>query len=90
MPDVDQSSVYLTFAIRERTQMWLAEKLITGALEEPEFRHIVLPGDIGGTALPVRMRDTRTALTKYLEGLDLDKLAQTERQAAMSELEYTT
>ncbi|MET4923477.1 cupin domain-containing protein [Streptomyces sp. PSRA5] len=88
--DANEDSVHLTFAIRERTPMWLAERLITGAIEEPTFRRIILPGDIGGPALTDRVRETRDALVAYLAALDVDELALAVRRAAMTELEYTT
>lgn len=88
--DANEASVHLTFAIRERTPVWLAEKLIAGAIEEPTFRRIITPGEIGGAALAERVRETRDALVTYLAALDMDELALAVRQAAMIELEYTT
>ncbi|MEV7425952.1 cupin domain-containing protein [Streptomyces sp. NPDC091212] len=88
--DPDAHSVHLTFAIRERTPLWLAEKLIAGAIEEPAFRRIVLPGDIAGAALAERVRETRDALVRYLGALDMDDIAVAVRRAARTELEYLT
>ncbi|MGW6770745.1 JmjC domain-containing protein [Streptomyces sp. NPDC055037] len=88
--DIDEDSVHLTFAIRERTPVWLAEKLIAGAMEEPAFRRIIPPRDISGVALAERVHETRDALVKYLAALDVDELALVVRQAALTELEYTT
>ncbi|MDT0341583.1 JmjC domain-containing protein [Streptomyces litchfieldiae] len=88
--DAQTHSVHLTFAIRERTPLWLAEKLIQGAIEDPEFRRIVLPGDLNGSALTEHLRETRRALVRYLNGLDLNMLTPAVRRAAMTELDYST
>ncbi|AKJ12905.1 cupin [Streptomyces incarnatus] len=88
--DENEHSAHLTFAIRERTPLWLAEKLVADAIEDPEFRRILLPGDVTGPALVDRMREVRRALHAHLDGLDLDDLVSTVRQAALTELEYTT
>jgi hypothetical protein len=88
--DQDEDSVHLTFAIRERTPLWLAEQLVAGAIEDPEFRRIILPGDITGPALVDRLRETRDALRGHLNELDLKRLASAVREAAATELEYTT
>ncbi|MEU3984858.1 cupin domain-containing protein [Streptomyces sp. NPDC026672] len=42
----ESDSVHLTYAIRERTPLWLAEQLVARAIQEPEFRRIILPRDI--------------------------------------------
>lgn len=86
----EEHSVHLTFAIRERTPMWLAEQLVAGAIADLDFRRIILPGDIHGAALAARLRETREALVRYLGGLDLDDLTSPVRRAALTELEYTT
>ncbi|MFE0420896.1 JmjC domain-containing protein [Streptomyces sp. NPDC058953] len=88
--DSDEDSVHLTFALRERTSVWLAEKLIAGAIGHEEFRGVVLPGALGGAGLVGRLEETRTALVNYLNGLDLEELALAVREAAVTELEYTS
>lgn len=88
--DQAQDSAHLTFAIRERTPLWLAEKLVACAIEEPEFRRIIRPADLEGPALTDRLGETALALVKFLDGLDLDEVASMVRVAAVSELEYTT
>lgn len=88
--DFDEHSVHLTFAIRERTPVWLAEKLIAGAIEHEDFRSIILPGDVGGAGLAGKLQETRTALVNYLLGLDVEELALAVREAAATELEYAT
>ncbi|MHC5705174.1 JmjC domain-containing protein [Streptomyces tirandamycinicus] len=88
--DQDGDSVHLTFAIRERTPLWLAEKLIAEAIKNPEFRRIMLPGDITGPSLVDRLQETRDALRRHLSELDLERLASAMREVAAVELEYTT
>ncbi|WTE91124.1 cupin domain-containing protein [Streptomyces sp. NBC_01614] len=89
--DSDERSIHLTFAIRERTPLWIAEKLIASAIEKPDFRRILLPEDIlNEPNLADRVRETRQALMEYLEGFDMDQLTVAVRQAATTELEYTT
>ncbi|MEV0375431.1 hypothetical protein AB0I10_37690 [Streptomyces sp. NPDC050636] len=61
-----------------------------GDIEHQEFRSIILPGDIGGAKLSEQLRETRTALVKYLDDLALDQMALIVREAAVTELEYTT
>ncbi|WP_455353567.1 JmjC domain-containing protein [Streptomyces sp. SYSU K217416] len=79
--DQDEDSVHLTFAIRERTPLWLAEQLVAEAIEDPDFRRIILPGDITGPALVDRLRETRHALREHLNGVDLTRLASAVREA---------
>jgi len=89
--DSDERSVHLTFAIRERTPLWLAEKLIAAAIEKPEFRSVILPGDLLSTTdLAGRVQEARQALVAYLAEVDVSRLAPAVRQAAVTELEYTT
>ncbi|MFE8946309.1 JmjC domain-containing protein [Streptomyces sp. NPDC007856] len=88
--DEVEHSAHLTFAIRERTPLWLAEKFVAEAIEDPEFRRTILPGDITGPALVDRMNEVRNALHAHLDRLDLDRLAAVVRQTALTELEYTT
>ncbi|MEU1023358.1 cupin domain-containing protein [Streptomyces sp. NPDC005904] len=86
----DEDSIHLTFAIRERTPMWLVEKLVADAIEDPEFRRIILPGDITGGALVERLREARQALRRHLDSLNVDDLVPAVRQMALTELEYST
>ncbi|MCX4505564.1 JmjC domain-containing protein [Streptomyces anulatus] len=49
--DARARSTHLTFAIRERTPLWVAEKLVDRAIEKDAFRRVILPGDITGAAV---------------------------------------
>ncbi|GGL88499.1 JmjC domain-containing protein [Micromonospora yangpuensis] len=86
----DDTSVHLTFAIRERTPYWIAEHLIGDAIDDPAFRRVIPPGTLRGTALPDVVAGTRDALVTYLQSLVPGTVADTLRQAASTELEYTT
>ncbi|WP_432152097.1 JmjC domain-containing protein [Streptomyces sp. bgisy029] len=88
--DSEVRSIHLTFAIRERTPVWVAEKLIGQVIEKDSFRRIILPGDLGGHRLSQHVRDVRQALVDHLAGLDVDDFAQALHRAAVSEKEYTT
>ncbi|MGW1961851.1 JmjC domain-containing protein [Streptomyces sp. NPDC001935] len=85
-----KDSVHLTFAIRERTPLWLAEKLIERAIEDPGFRRIIEPQDMVEPALVDRLNETRQALVAFLGALDMNQVAPWIRGAALAELEYTT
>jgi hypothetical protein len=88
--NADEPSVHLTFAIRERTPFWLVEQLTAGAIESDQFRSIILPEQIHGEGLTDQMEEVRRHLIRYLEGLDLGERASAIREAALTELEYTT
>lgn len=88
--DHDEPSVHLTFAIRERTPLWIAEQLVARVIEDPEFRRIILPRDLEGAALADRVGEAARALADWLDRLDVDEMAGRVREAALTELEYTT
>jgi Cupin superfamily protein len=86
----DSPSVHLTFALRERTPLWLAEQLIKGAIHDPRFRRILTPAQVTGPGLTAQITETRDALVTHLTSLDPESLAASVREAALTELEYTT
>ncbi|MFB6654875.1 JmjC domain-containing protein [Streptomyces microflavus] len=89
--DADERSLHLTFAIRERTPLWVAEKLVAAAIEDPEFRRVILPGELLNPAnLAACTQETRQALVAYLMAVDVEQVAPALCQAATTELEYTT
>ena len=79
-----------TFAIRERTPLWLAEQLTAAAIHDPRFRRILRPADVTGPDLAAQIGETRDALVKHLTNLDPESTARTVRETALTELEYTT
>ncbi|MER0446505.1 hypothetical protein ABR738_18370 [Streptomyces sp. Edi4] len=71
--------------------MWLAEKLLAGAIALEDFRRIVLPRRLGGEALVHQLGAVREELVKYLQQvLDLIGTAPTVIKEALTELEYRT
>ncbi|MFJ8081783.1 hypothetical protein ACIQ6Y_14335 [Streptomyces sp. NPDC096205] len=68
----------------------LAEQLIARAIEQPSFRRVIVPADLGLPTLTDRLSETRDALVSYLSELDLSTMAGLVRGAAMTELDYTT
>ncbi|WP_256967763.1 MULTISPECIES: cupin domain-containing protein [Streptomyces] len=88
--DAQARSIHLTFAIRERTPLWVAEKLVDRAVEKDAFRRVILPCDITGQRLSAHVRDVRQALIEHLAGLDVNDFAQFLYRTAVSEKEYTT
>ncbi|MFI5687935.1 JmjC domain-containing protein [Streptomyces sp. NPDC051636] len=87
---VDEPSLHLTFAIRERTPLWLAEQLLARAIEKPEFRRVILPSELEQPVLADRLSETRQAIVVFLSELDMTEVVGRVREAALSELEYTT
>jgi cupin superfamily protein len=88
--DTDHASVHLTFAIRERTPLWLAEQLVAGAIRDLSFRRILRPGEVTGPGLAAQIGETRDALVEHLASLDPESIVRSVREAALTELEYTT
>lgn len=88
--DFSEPSLHLTFAIRERTPLWLAEQLLARAIEQPGFRRVVLPAELEEEVLADRLREVKQEFIGFLGDLDLTEVAGLVRQAALTELEYTT
>jgi hypothetical protein len=86
----DRPSVHLTFAIRERTPLWLAEQLTAAAIHDPRFRRILRPGQVTGPDLADQIREARDALITHLTSLDPESITASVREAALTELEYRT
>lgn len=85
-----ETSIHLTFAIRERTPLWLAEKLTAGAIEDRGFRQILPPDRLTRDGLRDEVRRTRNHLIDHLAALDPETVAEDLCRAARHELEYTT
>ncbi len=89
--DTDQGSCHLTFALRERTPYWIAEQLLEGLLERPEFRRVLLPDEVIGDSTAVSLHEVRRLLARaFSEPADSETIAKSLKAAALSELEYTT
>lgn len=88
--DHAEPSLHLTFAVRERTQFWLAEQLLALAIERSEFRRVIRPADLAQPALADQLGEARKALVTFLGKLELTDVARGVSAAAATELEYTT
>ncbi|GEC09925.1 hypothetical protein SSP24_75800 [Streptomyces spinoverrucosus] len=86
----DEPSLHLTFAIRERTPLWLAEQLLAQAIEQPDFRRVILPADLEQPVLVDRLSETKQALVAFLGKLDMTEMAGRVREAAVTGMDYTT
>ncbi|MER6386595.1 hypothetical protein [Streptomyces sp. NPDC001250] len=60
------------------------------AVEQPAFRRVVLPRDLEQPALVDQLAEARRALVAFLGELDMTEIATMVRQAAVTDLEYTT
>jgi hypothetical protein len=70
-----EASLHLTFALRERTNQWLAEQLVARAIQDPAFREIVTPDVLHTARLGERLRAVATMLTGFTDQLDLSHAA---------------
>jgi hypothetical protein len=87
-PHEDQASLHLTIAMRERTDLWLAEQLVAEALQERRFREIVTPDVLTGDALADRLAHVGKALAEFATGISgerLETLAEQVRAAAVTD-----
>ncbi|MFD8789329.1 JmjC domain-containing protein [Streptomyces vinaceus] len=88
--DTNERSVHLTFAIRERTPFWIAERLVQDAIKDPEFRRVILPEQLKDESLAHEVSAVREGMIRYFQQLDPEALAGALRAASLTELEYTT
>lgn len=86
--DSTETSVHLTFVVKERTPQWIAERLTTSALNDSRFRAVIPPAKLELTALPITIRDVRDLLIDYLRDVDLGKVASAIRQALEMETSH--
>lgn len=90
VPPGGSASAHVTVAVLERTPFWLAEQMLTGAIQEPELRRVILPGELYGDGLPARLGEVRDQVVEYLAGVDLRELAERVREVAGTDVEYVT
>lgn len=79
-----EPSLHLTFALKERTRLWLAEQLVAKALDDPGFRAEVSPVVLTGKALALELGKVGTAVAEFLQSADLNVAAEEIRRAALS------
>lgn len=85
-----ETSVHLTFVLKERSPLWVAERLIGSAINDPRFRAIITPADLAAERLPETVKDVRALMLDYLDHLDLDELARALRHATEKETSHAT
>ncbi|MFI9772079.1 JmjC domain-containing protein [Streptomyces sp. NPDC052415] len=85
-----EPSLHLTFAIRERTPLWLAEQLVAKAIERPDFRRVIAPAGLEEPYLTDWLGHARQSLVSFLGQLNMGEVAAMVRQAAVTDLEYST
>ncbi|MGW3229387.1 JmjC domain-containing protein [Kitasatospora sp. NPDC001095] len=79
-----ETSFHLTFALRERTVLDLAEALVATALEEREFRTGVAPERLTPKNLPGTLDGVRSTLVEFLTRADTSEVAEVVRAVLVS------
>ncbi|MFD7642024.1 JmjC domain-containing protein [Kitasatospora sp. NPDC059795] len=80
-PDDPDPSLHLTFALRERMSLDLAEALVRTALDRPEFRAGIAPSRLTPENLADTLADTRAQIVRYLATTSPADVADTVRAA---------
>jgi ribosomal protein L16 Arg81 hydroxylase len=81
-----QDSIHLTFVVRERTGVWIAEKLAAAAIALTELRRVIPPADVvDRTALAARVDQARSLLMGWLASSACDEMAADLLNAARTE-----
>jgi ribosomal protein L16 Arg81 hydroxylase len=81
-----QDSIHLTFVVRERTGVWIAEKLAAAAIASTELRRVVPPADVvDRAALAARVDQARSLLIGWLASSACDEMAADLLNAARTE-----
>ncbi|WP_269853069.1 JmjC domain-containing protein [Streptomyces sp. RPT161] len=79
-----ETSFHLTFALKERSWLWVAQQLIGLAVDDPSFRAGVPPAALAG-GLEADLLGARGMAIRFLQHLDPVLAAERVRQAAVSE-----
>lgn len=79
-----EESFHLTFALKERSRLWLAEQLVGLVVDSPAFRMEVSPRLLTGD-LESQLTSTRNELVAFLNDLDLQSAADRIRTAVLPE-----
>ncbi|MFI7608741.1 JmjC domain-containing protein [Micromonospora sp. NPDC049366] len=85
-----ETSVHLTFVLKERTPLWVAERLVGSALNDLAFRAVIPPANLDLAQMPKTIDEVRRLLIDYLGRLDPDGLARPVRHAAEHETSHAT
>ncbi|MEV0214964.1 cupin domain-containing protein [Micromonospora sp. NPDC050695] len=85
-----ETSVHLTFVLKERVPLWVAERLISSAINDPRFRTVIPPSELGPDRMPATVEDTRSLMIDYLAGLNVEEMSGALRRAAQQETSHAT
>jgi ribosomal protein L16 Arg81 hydroxylase len=78
-------SVHLTFVVKERTPLWIAEHMTSAVITDESFRQSIPTSDLEPAALADRVEQTRDLLIQHLSTLDVHAFAGILRAAADTE-----
>ncbi|MEV6638086.1 cupin domain-containing protein [Actinoplanes sp. NPDC051470] len=88
--DATETSVHVTFVLKERSPFWVAERLISSAINDDRFRAVIPPDDLDLEQLPEVIKDVRALLADYLDEMDIDEMARALRHATEKETSHNT
>jgi ribosomal protein L16 Arg81 hydroxylase len=86
--DHAQPSVHLTFVLKERTPIWIAEQLTATAIDNPAFRRAIPPAELAPDTFTARVDQTRAMLIEHLSAIDPEELAHRLRSTADTEQDF--
>ncbi|WKU07159.1 cupin domain-containing protein [Micromonospora sp. HUAS LYJ1] len=86
--DATKTSVHLTFVLKERVPLWIAERLIGSAIRDPRFRAVIPPRELGPEEMPGTVENVRSLMIDYLTGLDVEELSGALLRAAQQETSH--
>ncbi|WP_327031883.1 JmjC domain-containing protein [Micromonospora ureilytica] len=84
------ASVHLTFVLKERVPLWVAERLIGSAINDPRFRAVIPPSGLDPMKMPRTVEDVRSLIIDYLAELDVEEMSRALRRAAQQESSHAT
>lgn len=88
--DSTETSVHLTFVLRERVPLWIAERLIGSAINDPRFRVVIPPSGLDSARMPGTVEAVRSLMVDYLAGLNIEEMSGVLRRAAQQETGHAT
>ncbi|NJP35205.1 hypothetical protein HCJ94_25325 [Micromonospora sp. HSS6-12] len=84
------ASVHLTFVLKERVPLWIAERLIGSAINDSRFRAVIPPSGLDPAKMPETIEGVRSLILDYLAGLDVDEMSGALRRTAQQETSHAT
>ncbi|MDG4799896.1 cupin domain-containing protein [Micromonospora sp. WMMD980] len=85
-----ETSVHLTFVLKERVPLWIAERLIGGAIRDARFRAVIPPSQLGPDKMPATVEQVRSLMIDYLAELDVEEMSGVLWRAAQQETSHAT